>query len=723
FYMEQECPAHALQAAKRARSDHEMTEEGVTSLNETVEEATAYIQSLAAELGLPFETMQRACIFHEQALLAIVENNLFDVDHFSKEAIKIAPSWNAPHNNRAQALYFLGKTSEAIAVAESVQAREAEDIFSLHSLILFHLGLEQPEKAHAYADQIRQLSKKIAPDDPDIDLVITDLALVEDTPALWKIARQYLQAPSESFLGRSWNCLAVAAVRSGKWKEALKLIEKANVEDLSAAGQSLSKELNQSANQHQPRLTWMPPAYPSADQFFHPKVMAEWEALVQSFGGDLSPSQQRRLGVFFQKYPFMVTAMKRLLWDEGAFPMALQVLRQLETPETISEIYRFALSDAGSRDARLKAILALIQSGHYSGPKIVKIWHEELAEWRELELNTQRIGDIEANAQPKTLQIIERARKTKNLPEAIALLRKAVELEPTSPIAIFNLGVILTQNGSIEEGEALIYRSVEVDPNYTFGHASIALTEAGNGNQQAALDHLQVVTRAEIIAPDTAVLANLAWVDLSIQKNDLETARQRFDMASQIDPEHRLLESYERMLKQAEDFKETFGFILDFQRKSAQRTHQKLLKTPLSPEMGLLACLETCTKDMLVGAAHFLQISSSGKKAELAAWLAKNIVDPELLQRTLDEDLGDNEREALQWLLETGGIRPWKDFIHKYGDDLTESIFWNHHEPKSLPGRLRRSGLIFSGTLDKEQAAFIPADVRPLLSRLLNRSS
>ncbi|MBE0697862.1 MAG: hypothetical protein IH586_13150, partial [Anaerolineaceae bacterium] len=99
FYMEQECPAHALQAAKRARSDRDITEEAATSLNETVEEATAYIQNSAEELGISFETMQRACIFHEQALLAILENNLPGVDHFSREAIKIAPNWNPPHNN------------------------------------------------------------------------------------------------------------------------------------------------------------------------------------------------------------------------------------------------------------------------------------------------------------------------------------------------------------------------------------------------------------------------------------------------------------------------------------------------------------------------------------------------------------------------------------------------------------------------------------------------
>ena len=116
------------------------------------------------------------------------------------------------------------------------------------------------------------------------------------------------------------------------------------------------------------------------------------------------------------------------------------------------------------------------------------MWFDDLEEWREVELNTQRIGEIEGNIQPKTLALVEKAQKTKNPQESIALLRKAVEMEPTSPIAVFNLGVMLAQNGEIEEGEALIYRSVEVDPNYTFGHASIALSEAGKGHEHEALE-------------------------------------------------------------------------------------------------------------------------------------------------------------------------------------------------------------------------------------------
>jgi tetratricopeptide (TPR) repeat protein len=720
YYMDQEWPAHALQAGKRALADRDLTEESRASLDELIQEATTMIQFVEKELGLPFETVQRACNFHEQAQMAMDENKFSEVEHFSKEAIKIAPNWNPPHNNRARALYFSGRTADAIAVSEAVLARDAKNTYALQSLAIYHFGLSQPEKAREYANRLEKLSKKFHEDGLEIEQLITVLSLVEDTPALWKIAKHYLDVPSEDLFGRSWYCLAVAAVRSGKWKDALALIEKANEEELPPTGKNLLEELSEVADQRQPRLAWMPPAYPGADILFHPKVLAEWEFLLHSAKGDmLSPSQKRKYDVFFQKYPFMVAAMKCLLWGKESSEMALEMLGMMDEPEADTEILRFALSDAGNREARLNAIMLLIQAGRYTGPKIVKIWDDDIEEWSEIELNTQRIGDIKANIQPKTLILVEKARKTKNQQEAIALLRKAIEMEPTSPIAVFNLGVMLTQSGKTEEGSALIQRSVEVDPNYTYGHASIALVEAGKGHEQEALDHLDVVTHAEVIAPDTAVVANLAWADLAIQKRDLEAARQCLDIVAEIDPEHRLLEKYEKMLEEAEELDEKFGFLFEYQRKSAERAHQKLLKTPLTAEMSLRACLDGYTKDMLVGSAHFLRTTSSGKKGELTDRLAESLLDEEFLQETLGEDLEEKEREALKWLLETDGVHSWKEFVRKYGDDLEESPYWNYNEPESIPGRLKVSGLLFTGMLDSQQVAFIPADMRPLLRKLL----
>ena len=41
------------------------------------------------------------------------------------------------------------------------------------------------------------------------------------------------------------------------------------------------------------------------------------------------------------------------------------------------------------------------------------------------------------------------------------------------------------------------------------------------------------------------------------------------------------------------------------------------------------------------------------------------------------------------------------------------------NEPESIPGRLKLAGLLYSGTLEGQQVAFIPIDLRALLLNLL----
>lgn len=718
IYMDQEHLAHALQTAKRAQANRELSEDDRAGLEQIIREATSLIQLLAAQQDLSFETMQRALISGEKAQIAMEEDKLSEADTFFKEAIRIAPNWRPAQNSRARVLFFLGKVDEAISISEAVLAHEAENTFALSSLVIYHIGLGQPDKARDYASRLEKLADTLPKDGVEIERIIMALALLEDTPALWRIAQRYLNAPPDYLISRSWVCLAVAAIRSGQWKDALKLLKKPDEEDLLPAGKELLDELRTVVRRPHPRLAWMPPAYPSVDLLLHPKVINEWEALIHQLSNPPSISQKHKMDGFFLKYPFVVSAMKRLLWDPTGYQMALEFLSEMEREDADDAIFRFATSQTGSTKARNQALSYLIRQDRYKGSKIIKFWNENLEEWQDVELSIQQVGDLQPNARPDTMKLVEKAKGEKDPEKAISLLRQAVEKEPTSPIAIFNLGVMLIQNGREEEGSKLLHRAVEVDPNYTYGHASIALGEANQGNEQEALAHLRVVTQADVITSDTLVTANIAWFLLALDKNDLETARRHFEFAAQMDPDHRLVKHYATILKEAETLHETFGSILEYQRQSIERAYHKLLKTPLLNDMDLRACLETNTKDMLTGSAHFLRISSFGKKGEITARLAGALLDPEFLSQTLSENLSEQEREALQWVLEADGARPWEEFVSKYGSDARESKHWDSHPPGSVPGRLRMLGLFYSGVLEGQTVAFIPPDARPLLHKL-----
>jgi len=151
------------------------------------------------------------------------------------------------------------------------------------------------------------------------------------------------------------------------------------------------------------------------------------------------------------------------------------------------------------------------------------------------------------------------------------------------------------------------------------------------------------------------------------------------------------------LLKEAEVFKESFGFLAEYQRESAERAHRKLMKSPLTVDTGLQACLETHTVDMLASTARLLDVDSNGRKSERVSRLVNAILDPDVLKTTLDELLTPTEREALKWVLDGDGVQPWEEFARKYGDDSQESTFWQYHEPESTAGHLRRAGSSIGG--------------------------
>jgi predicted Zn-dependent protease len=719
YYIENQMPAHALDVARRFHPVQDADDEGRETVEEITAEATELIQGQAAEMNLPFDTMQQACILVERAQMAMYEDKLSEADSYCSQTLKIIPFWSPAQILRAKALFFSGNGEEAAAILEEVTGREPENTFALRSLVIYSISLNREEAAKAYARRMKQLIDTFPRDGMEIENAISVFALVEDTPTLMEAARNYLSASPDTLLPRSWLCLGVAAVRSGNWKEARKLLKKIDYEGLVPAEQDLLAELLEAASSRQPQLDWMPPAYPVADLFINAKVLAEWSQLVQKLARTANPALKRKIESFLQKHPSILAWLKYSLRHSSLHDVALGLLAVLELPQADAEIIRFAHSQSGTMKARLHAIMMLQQSGRYSGPKIIEIWNEKMGEWRAIEMNQQRIGEIEVKLGPQTLALIEKARKTKDPAAAISLLRKAVEQEPTSAMALFNLGVMLVQNGREAEGEELLHRSVEVDPEYTYGHASIALSEAHKGNDEKAREHLRLVAQAEVIAPDTAVMANLAWFLLALKDRDFESARNHIEIAAEVNPEHRLLDHYENMLEQAETLRNTADYFRNFQRQSAERSHKKLMKTPLSAEMNLRACLDTHTKEMLVGTAKIVAADTSGKKAELVSRLAAILRDRNIIKKILLVDLAEKEREALKWILEGGGVQPWKDFVVRYGSGEEEPVHWQYHEPQSIPGRLRRSGLFFTGLLEGEQVAFIPGEVRGILQELL----
>jgi tetratricopeptide (TPR) repeat protein len=721
WYLQQEWPGHALQTVRKALASFELDDEGKDLMETFVTAASSMIQSLASKLDLPFEAVEQATFHNENAQMELVEQNYSEVERQARKALEFAPHWTAPRNNLAYVLFVLGRRGDAIAEAEKVLASDPVNVHGLKNAAIFHLGSGQEEKARKFAGRLIELIPAMEEESSNVDVAISALAMLEDSESLWEVAQRFIRKPETALLDYSWQSLGVAAARLGHLKEAKKILERGHEEDLEKRETTLAK-VNQAIKSGAKKLLW-PPVFPGMEILLSERMLREWTEIAKKVEENRpTENQKRKIDAFLEKYPSILQAFKRMMWNEEISTAGANMLVMLNKPEADAEIMRFGLSDWGDNDSRMEAVMALTNAGRYASETPVHFWDAEKGAWHEVQMFSQKIGDVEYELKPRIADLIEKSRRAKNPQDGIAFLRRAVEDDPTCAVAVFNLGVLLQQQGQREEGEAMMRRSVEVDPNYIFGFANLGLMEAQRGNKDAALDHLMKVTQANAIANNTAAVSSLAHMVIAIGDNDIEMARRHFDLAVRFHPDSPILEHFREMLEQAEEFSNSFGFFRDFQKQSANRYHRKMLNITLSPQMGLEACLSLLTKDNLVGTSRFWKTSTSGKKAGMVARLAENILDAELLQEVVIR-LNEKESEALTWTLDGGGSQPWEEFIGKFGDDMDESPWWNYHDPESIPGRLKCAGLLHVGKLDGQESAFIPADLRGLLADALKQES
>jgi tetratricopeptide (TPR) repeat protein len=719
WYMSQEWPAHALRAVKKVL-DTSGPEASFRGKAETLADtARAAIQVLADLVDISYNLAEQAEWHNEQAQLALLDDNFVEVEHQARQALQIAPHWTSPRNNLAHVLYQMGKCPQAITETEFVLAADPANVHGLKNLTVFHAGLGNLEKAQEYATCLFDLAMDADQESLANDLAVIALAVVEDNPHLWELGQRYLHWRVEALDSACWHCLAVAAYRLGKFKEAGKLLKRAEGRNEDAVLEDLREDIAAAVKAGKGTLSWLP-AYPVFNLFLPNQVMEDWLEIVKKIqDGKPSPGQQRQIDAIFSRYPFILQAFKGFLWTKKGCQAGASALVMANQPELDAEVLRFALSDVGDNHSRMEALMMLSKAGRYSPDGPVHFWNADKNEWNDVLLFSQQIGEVEYQVKPDTAALIARSRQTKNPEKAIGLLRRAVENDPTCAMALNNLGSFLLQNGQAEEGEKLVRRAVEVDPTYTFGFANLAFLEARRENEDAALDSLMQVNKAKVISPATSVIANLAYMLLAVQKQDIEQARRHFELAREIDPGHPLLKKYEAWLEEVEMTSERFGWVADYQKQGANRFHRKMLNTRLEIDTTLETCLAAMTNETLAAICQFWKTVGYGKKQEKVARLAGRILDADIFKEIVS-DLDDEERFALQWVLDGGGFRPWGEFTQRFGDDMDESSFWQWHEPESLPGRLKRTGLLHVGTLNGSQVAFIPADIRDRFAEILS---
>jgi tetratricopeptide (TPR) repeat protein len=138
----------------------------------------------------------------------------------------------------------------------------------------------------------------------------------------------------------------------------------------------------------------------------------------------------------------------------------------------------------------------------------------------------------------KSLDILSRGpNDSGNQSEATPYLEQAIEMEPDCAMALHNLGALYMNLGRLEEGEALIRRSVAVDPNYLFAFTTLAQLELRNKNYKACKDHIEHILSASSIPFNVIQRAFEIQVRLGVAEQNLKGAKTALQMLKEFLPD------------------------------------------------------------------------------------------------------------------------------------------------------------------------------------------
>jgi len=717
LYMEAMFPAHVLRTTDKLHSFGRMDDESENALAEMETIARQLIKDLANELGVPYEKMEKASWYHEAAQEKLNSGQWVSAEQMAREALRQIPGWTSPRNNHAYILYFMGKVDDALAEAKAVLTQKPNDLHALKNLVIFYTGLEEHEKAREYSARMAAHLQDLPTDADEVDMIISVLGLVKDDETLWTLAQKYLKKDVEELFDISWQTLGTSAVRTGHLKQAKILLEKAD--DVYDPDETLVIKVRKALKGGKPLASM--PQYPTLGLLLPPVVLGE---LIEMLGKHLENNQlprhiQKKLEEYVHKRPFIINGLFRLIDEKGASEAIPSLLLQFNKPEIDARLLAYALSDTGTSQQRLNILSALSLMGRTLPPNPIRFWSEERSEWTEVDFNAQMLSDdFDLNISPKAAVWAQKAHDAKTDQEKVDCWRKAVETDPQSGYAVHMLGILLIQMGQKEEGVKLAKHAIEVDPDYMFAFANLALLEAQaeTPNVELALEYLGKVSKAPIITSQTAFIMHFALMILAFERDDFESAKKEYELAFDLRPDDPMLEGWDTRLKFGEVF--AGGWLAKWQEESRQRSHNKAIRTKLEKDSNLQITLNSLNREVLGTVTRIWGFTAYGKKAELINKIIERMQDPEAVKYVWN-NLNEAEQNALRWVLENDGVRGWKDFTENYGSDADESPHWNYHEPKSVIGRLRQTGFLAMGTLNGEQVVFVPLEARSLMKSIL----
>jgi tetratricopeptide (TPR) repeat protein len=704
-------PAHTLLTLRECLR-HELNEETVEQVQAMMENSTEKIGLVAEAHGISPRKMEHAAYLMESGRLANERGDLTEGVKASKEAARLVQNWAPPRNNLALSYFALGQWDEAIAAEEEVLERiDDQNVHALANLVRFLTASGKRDEARAYLTRLEQVEST----DPDTYIKMAEAyAVLEQDQKVYTLLKKAqsegtgLNAILLHFLGAASANLGKEREALAHWREALRLDP--NAFRLTDYIDFVRQGVKKSAPDY--RFPYLPA------QNMIPR--RAFEDFVEGLGvsGMSDERMEREARSFGEQYPYTADLLSDMLWygDQDEQERAIGILRMLANERAVATLQAFALSQVGDDDPRVSATLALIDLGVFSEDEPVRLWLK--GQWREVLLRRQLITEErELEYSDEVIDLLGEANTAfqgGDEKEAEELYKKVIALDPMVKEAHCNLGVLYLSQGHDAKAEKSLQKAIDIDPGYIHPRCNLASTRIRQGRLEEAEELLKPIAELKTFHPQELIFYHRISADLFIAQKDYESAEQCLKMILEMEPED---EAAQRRLVVAQILKGSEAMFARMRERDSRRRERERRK-PLK-DVDLQSCLSRYTKDNLTAMAQALNVRRPAgiRKAELIDLLAESLADPEVVGEAW-RGLAGEEREALRFVFDQGGMVPYDEVSQKYGDDLEESYYWYYSEPETTIGRLRLHGLLFEGGHRDEVVLVIPTEVRGLLEDL-----
>jgi tetratricopeptide (TPR) repeat protein len=492
------------------------------------------IEEISPKLGASGEEALELAALHDEIQVALGRGHYAQTREIAARLLERRPQFIPALNNISEALAREGRLAEAAEYCRRVLELDPENFHALSNLTRGMVLAGRLEDAQALAQRLKAVKQKV----PDAWIKKAEaLSYLGDDEGVIEAWRGAVEAGSEGLPQPDALLLHLAAVahyRQGKEDEARRLWEDAlrRAPALEMARLNLADLRRPVAQRHA--------AWPFGIQYWMSKATLDAldQYLRRAGKGRTGDAATNAMRSFLADHLEIARLVPLLLdrGDESARMFAFHVAQGAKTPEMLTALRDFTLSNRGPDELRTQASAAATQAGLMpSGP--IRMWIQ--GEWRDvLALGWEIHFDPDQPLPPEINELgieAQEAMLDGDFDRAEQLYSEILAREPDNYKMQLNRAQVYLLLGREKEGEEMIQKIFEQHPDYLFARTHMARKAVKQGDLAKARELLKpLLLRKRLHISELNALV-IAHVELELAEGRLEGAQYWIDMLARAD--------------------------------------------------------------------------------------------------------------------------------------------------------------------------------------------